>query len=89
MVFRSKDCHHCVKLIVRTVNVLEKIESTCLSLKAGDEANVETVCRGLKNDQHLITLFSENSVPVSLNCFFVLLRFFLHYMWLVDTLIIF
>lgn len=67
MVFKHTDCYYCVKLIVRTVNVLEKIESTCINLKPGEEPTIQTVCRGLKNDQYLITLFSENSVPVRNN----------------------
>ncbi|XP_011686017.1 PREDICTED: uncharacterized protein LOC105448875 [Wasmannia auropunctata] len=59
-------CYHCVKLLVRTVNVLEKLEVTCVNLPYGTEPTVENVCRGLNANQHLITLFSENYVPV--NC---------------------
>ncbi|XP_023246365.1 uncharacterized protein LOC106640859 [Copidosoma floridanum] len=65
-VFRQDVCFHCVKLIVRTVNVLEKLETGCVNLPSGVEPTVENVCRGLKADQQLITLFSENFVPV--NC---------------------
>ncbi|CAH2241500.1 jg10667 [Pararge aegeria aegeria] len=66
MVFQYTKCYYCVKLIVRTVNVLEKIETPCVDLHTDEEPTVERVCRGLNPDQNLITLFSENSVPV--NC---------------------
>jgi len=59
-------CYHCVKLIVRTVNVLEKLEVSCVNLPHQVEPTVDNVCRGLNANQHLITLFSENYVPV--NC---------------------
>ncbi|PSN44406.1 hypothetical protein C0J52_05747 [Blattella germanica] len=65
-VFQEFKCYHCVKLLVRTVNVLEKIETSCVNLPTGQEPTVERVCRGLNPDQHLVTLFSENYVPV--NC---------------------
>lgn len=66
MVFSYTKCYYCVKLIVRTVNVLEKIESPCVNLGPDEEPTVERVCRGLNPDQQgLITLFSENYVPVS------------------------
>ena len=65
-VFRNKECYHCVNLIVRTVNVLEKLEASCMNLPDGVEPTVENVCKGLRSDQQLITLFSENHVPV--NC---------------------
>lgn len=66
MVFRYTNCYYCVKLIARTVNVLEKIETPCVGLTPGEEPTVERVCRSLIPDQEFITLFSENSVPVSL-----------------------
>ncbi|XP_026751137.1 uncharacterized protein LOC113511659 [Galleria mellonella] len=66
MVFRYTNCYYCVKLIVRTVNVLEKIETPCVGIGTNEEPTVERVCRGLNPNQHLITLFSENYVPV--NC---------------------
>ncbi|KAH0953590.1 hypothetical protein HN011_012544 [Eciton burchellii] len=59
-------CYHCVKLIVRTVNVLEKLEVSCVNLPNEVAPTVDNVCRGLNANQHLITLFSENYVPV--NC---------------------
>ncbi|XP_012252118.2 uncharacterized protein LOC105683797 [Athalia rosae] len=65
-VFQKDICYHCVKLIVRTVNVLEKLESSCVNLRNGVQPTVENVCSGIHPDQQLITLFSENYVPV--NC---------------------
>ncbi|XP_046618156.1 uncharacterized protein LOC124304135 isoform X2 [Neodiprion virginianus] len=65
-VFQKDVCYNCVKLIVRTVNVLEKLESSCVNLRNGVQPTVENVCSGLRPDQQLITLFSENYVPV--NC---------------------
>ncbi|XP_057331331.1 uncharacterized protein LOC130671452 [Microplitis mediator] len=65
-IFQKDTCYHCVKLIVRTINVLEKLELNCVNLPAGVEPSVENVCRGLRGDQQLITLFSENYKPV--NC---------------------
>ncbi|XP_049789762.1 uncharacterized protein LOC126195273 [Schistocerca nitens] len=62
----GSSCYTCVKLLVRTVNVLEKMETACVTLPPEREATVENVCKGLKPDQQLITLFDENYVPV--NC---------------------
>ncbi|KDR08043.1 hypothetical protein L798_02197 [Zootermopsis nevadensis] len=65
-VFQDNKCYHCVKLLVRTVNVLEKLETGCVNLARDQEPTVERVCRDLTPDQHIVTLFSENYVPV--NC---------------------
>nr|CAG4646126.1 EOG090X03AK [Macrothrix elegans] len=58
-------CYHCVKLIVRTVNILEKIESGCKTLK-DKSPSINSICDGINPNQQLITLFAENFVPV--NC---------------------
>lgn len=71
MVFRYTNCYYCVKLIVRTVNVIEKIETPCVDIGQDEEPTVERVCKGLNPDQSLTTLFSENSVPVSLSQMFL------------------
>ncbi|KAL9891396.1 uncharacterized protein LOC119638746 [Glossina fuscipes] len=63
---RTVDCFHCVKTFVRTLNVFEKYEGPCVSLPPGTEPTVENVCKGIKADQQLITLFNENFVPI--NC---------------------
>lgn len=74
MVFKYTNCYYCVKLIARTVNVLEKIETPCVDVAPDEEPTVERVCRSLIPDQQFITLFSENSVPVSItHCISVLL----------------
>lgn len=65
-VFKKNNCYNCIKLLVRTVNVLEKIESSCVNLPQNEEVTIERVCQGLRSDQQLVTLFSENYVPV--NC---------------------
>lgn len=42
------------------------ISVTCVNLPPGVEPTVQRVCEGLRADQQLVTLFSENYVPV--NC---------------------
>lgn len=68
MVFykEEKNCFKCVKVLVRTVNVLETMESPCINIPDHNEATVDRVCQALDPHQQLITLFSENYVPV--NC---------------------
>lgn len=78
MVFRYTNCYYCVKLIVRTVNVLEKTETPCVGLAPHEEPTVERVCKGLNPDQHLITLFSENYVPVSVTSIILVSVYFLN-----------
>lgn len=69
MVFKYTNCYYCVKLVVRTVNVLEKIESPCVDLEPHEEPTVERVCRNLNPDKYFITLFAENFVPVSIKLY--------------------
>ncbi|KAJ8920205.1 hypothetical protein NQ315_011866 [Exocentrus adspersus] len=64
-VFKKDSCFTCVKFVVRTVNVLDKMETSCISMPE-HEATVQNVCRVLDPHQQMITLFSENYVPV--NC---------------------
>jgi len=59
-------CYHCVQLFVRTVNILEKRESGCVTLEAGETPTLEGVCRRLDTESQIITLFAENYVPI--NC---------------------
>lgn len=67
-VFKSltQNCYHCVKTYPRTLNVFEKIESPCVTLEPGDEPTIDRICRGINDDQQLITLFNENYIPI--NC---------------------
>lgn len=62
----KQDCFHCVKTFPRTLNVFEKIEGSCVTLNADEEPSVERVCRGINDEQQLITLFNENYIPI--NC---------------------
>lgn len=61
-----KNCYHCVKTYPRTINVFEKVESPCVTLGENEEPTVERVCKGINEDQQLITLFNENYIPI--NC---------------------
>lgn len=67
-VFRDaqESCYTCVYTYVRTLNVFEKIESPCVTLRADEEPTLDRVCRGIRKDQQLVTLFNENHVPI--NC---------------------
>lgn len=65
-VFQKDSCYHCVKLIVRTVNVLDKTETGCVNLPPDTAPTMQRVCSRLNEEQQLITLFSENPIPV--NC---------------------
>nr|CAG4636869.1 EOG090X03AK [Ceriodaphnia reticulata] len=58
-------CYHCVKFFVRTVNILDKIESGCKTLR-DKSPSLNSICEGINPDQQLITLYAENFVPV--NC---------------------
>ncbi|XP_046642956.1 uncharacterized protein LOC124328288 isoform X2 [Daphnia pulicaria] len=58
-------CYHCVKFFVRTVNILDKIESGCKTLR-DKSPSLNSICDGINPDQQLISLFAENFVPV--NC---------------------
>nr|CAG4647761.1 EOG090X03AK [Moina brachiata] len=61
----SSTCYHCVKFFVRTVNILDKVESGCKTLRDQSQS-LFSICDGISPDQQLITLFAENFVPV--NC---------------------
>lgn len=67
-VFKSQtqNCYHCVKTYPRTLNVFEKIESPCVTLDTDEEPTIDRICRGINDDQQLITLFNENYIPI--NC---------------------
>nr|CAG4637677.1 EOG090X03AK [Chydorus sphaericus] len=58
-------CYHCVKYFVRTVNIVDKIESGCKTLR-DRSPSLNSICDGINPEQQLITLFAENFVPV--NC---------------------
>lgn len=68
IVFKSntENCYHCVKTYPRTLNVFDKVESPCVSLKRGEAPTFGRVCQGIRSDQQMITLFNENYIPI--NC---------------------
>ncbi|XP_076318549.1 protein undicht isoform X2 [Tachypleus tridentatus] len=61
-VFQQGDCYHCVRLFVRTLNILEKIETGCVNLE-NERPTIKTVCRSLDPENELITMFSTNPTP--------------------------
>jgi len=63
---QKRSCFHCIEIHVRTVNILEKIESGCVSFENGQEPDMDVICRKLNKKQQLITLFRENYTPI--NC---------------------
>lgn len=65
LIFKKEQCYSCVKFLIRTVNVIEKIETTCVEAP-DDRVSIEYVCRSLNLYQQQITLFAENYIPV--NC---------------------
>lgn len=42
------------------------VSGGCVTLSIGEQPTIDTVCKSMKEDQQLVTLFSENFVP--LNC---------------------
>jgi len=61
-----QSCHYCVTIYVRTVNIIEKRESGCVTLSGNEKAKLEQVCKRLDDDSQVITLFAENYTPI--NC---------------------
>jgi len=62
-------CYHCVRVFARTVNIVEKIETGCVTLprlRPGELPSLARVCRELDPESQIITLFRENYTPV--NC---------------------
>ncbi|XP_053209931.1 uncharacterized protein LOC128393713 [Panonychus citri] len=60
------NCHYCVRILIRTLNVLEKIDGGCVSLSQGVRASLGEVCRSADLNAELITMFSTN--PQGRNC---------------------
>jgi len=63
------NCHHCLRLLIRTLNVLDKIETPCITAAGGPgsrPASMATICRSLDSNQESITMFSTN--PSGKNC---------------------
>jgi len=63
MLFRDGGCYHCVQLLVRTINVMEKRETGCVNFPRSVTPTLKQVCTNLDMEQDLITLFNENFRP--------------------------
>ena len=59
-------CYHCVKIYVRTVNIIEKQETGCVTLENGEIPTLQNICRRMDPETQLITFFAENYTPI--NC---------------------
>lgn len=57
-----RQCYYCVRLLVRSINVLEKIETECQSM-GNERPTIENVCRYLSNEEKYVTLFSKHPTP--------------------------
>lgn len=64
--FQENDCFHCIRLLIRTLNVLEKIESGCLTQNSNSFPNMANICRRMDDSKEYITLFATN--PSGKNC---------------------
>ncbi|EDS36537.1 conserved hypothetical protein [Culex quinquefasciatus] len=64
-ILKGADCYSCVKAFPRTLNVFEKFETPCITLDRNEQPTIERICRTLRKDQQLITLFNKNFHPMS------------------------
>lgn len=66
----NNNCHYCVRLLIRTLNVLDKIETQCVTSFGGSfqqrPPSISSVCQSLDSNQESVTLFSKN--PIGKNC---------------------
>lgn len=62
----KSQCHFCLRILLRTLNVLEKIEGGCINDVIGNKLSLENVCSATSFDSELITLFSTS--PQGKNC---------------------
>ncbi|KAF8792934.1 hypothetical protein HNY73_004472 [Argiope bruennichi] len=65
ILLQNDNCYHCIRILVRTLNVLEKIETGCINLES-EKPSVYSVCKHLDPHKELITWFSKN--PTLKNC---------------------
>lgn len=61
--FKDNECFYCVHFNVRTVNVLEKSETGCVTFPTGYTPSLDEACSEMDKNQALITMFNENYVP--------------------------
>lgn len=65
----TNNCYYCMRILIRTLNVLEKIETTCITASTGARMrppSMGSVCQTLDPNQESITMFSTN--PSGKNC---------------------
>lgn len=63
----TNNCYYCLRLLIRTLNVLDKIETPCITASIRNRpASMATVCQSLDQNQESITMFSTN--PSGKNC---------------------
>lgn len=68
----TNNCHYCVRLIIRTLNVLDKIEAPCivvaphLGSRQSSPASMASICSSIDANQESVTMFSTN--PSGKNC---------------------
>ncbi|XP_022916036.1 uncharacterized protein [Onthophagus taurus] len=65
IVFKQGSCYSCMKFLVRTVNILEKIQTAC-STVPDHLVSLDYICKDLRENQQFITLFLDHYAPV--NC---------------------
>lgn len=66
---QRNNCHYCMRLLIRTLNVIDKIETPCITAAGGPgarPASMAVVCRPLDPNQEYVTMFSTN--PSGKNC---------------------
>ncbi|XP_057672335.1 uncharacterized protein LOC130903943 isoform X2 [Diorhabda carinulata] len=58
IILKNKSCYTCMKVFVRTINVIEKIESSCVNISPA-EVSIDSVCKNFDHTEKLITLFYD------------------------------
>ncbi|XP_056648527.1 uncharacterized protein LOC130452986 isoform X1 [Diorhabda sublineata] len=58
IILKNKSCYTCMKVYVRTINVIEKIESSCVNISPA-EVSIDSVCKNFDHTEKLITLFYD------------------------------
>lgn len=62
MVFQHGDCFHCVRILVRTLNVLQKSQTGCLNKDNPHETGLRQICRYLSSSNNdMTTMFATNA----------------------------
>lgn len=65
IVIKQNNCYYCVRIFIRTLNVLEKSETPCLNLQ-NELPTINNVCKHLDPEKEVTTMFSTN--PSGKNC---------------------